>query len=181
MPVVSTWTQRRLRLYMLSQHPQMPLNFKSSLAWWHTSAPLSVACPLWPLLCKNSWKEMLTSPEMRAMRPLFSKSSKPLSVTPPQILQPITACDHTSRCLKVGLGAALLQDNKSIAFASKALTDAECTYTNIEMWHCGIKMPQSQVHWDIPDTYWAWLAGYLNRIDMNTVDTICYHCLYSPK
>ena len=33
---------------------------------------------------------------------------------------------------QVGLGAALLQDNKPIAFASKALTDAECRYTNIE-------------------------------------------------
>ena len=33
---------------------------------------------------------------------------------------------------QVGLGAALLQDNKPIAFASKALTNAECRYTNIE-------------------------------------------------
>ena len=32
----------------------------------------------------------------------------------------------------VGLGAALLQDNKPIAFARKALTDAECRYANIE-------------------------------------------------
>ena len=39
-------------------------------------------------------------------------------------------------------------------------------------------MPQSQVHWDIPDTYWAWLAGYVNRTEMNPMDTICYQCLY---
>ena len=31
-----------------------------------------------------------------------------------------------------GLGAALLQDNKPIAFASKALKDAETRYANIE-------------------------------------------------
>ena len=33
---------------------------------------------------------------------------------------------------QVGLGTALLQDNKPIAFTSKALTDAECRYANIE-------------------------------------------------
>ena len=33
---------------------------------------------------------------------------------------------------QVALVAALLQDNKPIAFASKALTDAECRYANIE-------------------------------------------------
>ena len=33
---------------------------------------------------------------------------------------------------QVGLGTALLQNNKPIAFASKALTDAECRYANIE-------------------------------------------------
>ena len=31
---------------------------------------------------------------------------------------------------QVGLGAARLQNNKPIAFASKALTDAECRYAN---------------------------------------------------
>ena len=33
---------------------------------------------------------------------------------------------------QVGLGAALLQDNKPVAFASKTLTEVECHYANIE-------------------------------------------------
>ena len=33
---------------------------------------------------------------------------------------------------QVGLGAALLQNGKPIAFASKALTETECQYANIE-------------------------------------------------
>ena len=33
---------------------------------------------------------------------------------------------------QVGLGAALLQNNNPIAFASKALTEAECHYSNIK-------------------------------------------------
>ena len=33
---------------------------------------------------------------------------------------------------QVGLGTALLQNGKPIAFASKALTKTECRYTNIE-------------------------------------------------
>ena len=37
---------------------------------------------------------------------------------------------------QVGLGAALLQNNKPVAFASKALTDAECRYANIERERC---------------------------------------------
>ena len=33
---------------------------------------------------------------------------------------------------QVGLGAALLQNGKPVAFASKALTKTECRYANIE-------------------------------------------------
>ena len=33
---------------------------------------------------------------------------------------------------QVGLGTALLQNNKPMAFTSKALTGAECRYVNIE-------------------------------------------------
>ena len=43
--------------------------------------------------------------------------------------QPVTIQVNASQ---VGLSTALLQNNKPIAFASKALTDAECRYVNIE-------------------------------------------------
>ena len=46
-----------------------------------------------------------------------------------ELLLPVTIQVNTSQ---VGLGGALLQDNKPLAFASKALTDAECRYANIE-------------------------------------------------
>ena len=42
---------------------------------------------------------------------------------------PVTNQDDASQ---VGLGAALLQNGKPIAFASKALTETECQYVNIE-------------------------------------------------
>ena len=38
--------------------------------------------------------------------------------------------------LQEGLGAALLQNGKPVAFASKALTKTECQYTNIERERC---------------------------------------------
>ena len=51
------------------------------------------------------------------------------------------------------------------------------------MWHCGGVIPQPQVHWEIPDTYWAWLAWVhaqrgLNRTERNSMYTICYHTIY---
>ena len=104
LPVWCQWcpprTQRRSMLCMLSQHPQMSLNSKSSSAWWHTSAPLSMACPLWLLLC-------MRTPEKRCQLHLecqlwgcFSASQASCHQQHhPQILWPITACDHTSQCL----------------------------------------------------------------------------------
>ena len=53
---------------------------------WHgdiSQSPSSVTCPPLLPLCKNSWKKMLTSSGMPAMRLLLSQSSKPLSATPP--------------------------------------------------------------------------------------------------
>ena len=53
---------------------------------------------------------------------LFSRSRKLLSVTPPSGIS----------TLQVGLGASLLQNGKPMAFASKALTETEHQYANIE-------------------------------------------------
>ena len=47
-------------------------------------------------------------------------------VTPPCVLMPIPRSDQS------GLGAALLQNGKCIAFASKALTETEHQYANFE-------------------------------------------------
>ena len=49
-----------------------------------------------------------------------------------QVLWPITTHDYPSWCLTVGLGTALLQNGKPVALASKALTETECWYANIE-------------------------------------------------
>ena len=47
---------------------------------------------------------------------------------------------------QVGLGAALLQNNKPIAFTSKALTDAECRYASIEREMLAIVFGAEQFH-----------------------------------
>ena len=85
---------------LLSQHPQMSLNFKSSSAWWHTSAPLSMACPLWLLLCENSWKKKADFTWNASYEVTFSVSQASCCQWHhPQKLWPITACDHTRKCL----------------------------------------------------------------------------------
>ena len=47
---------------------------------------------------------------------------------------------------QVGLGAALLQNGKPIAFASKALTETECQYSNIEREMLAIVFRAEQFH-----------------------------------
>ena len=48
------------------------------------------------------------------------------------ILWPHTASTDTHGCKWIWMGAALIQNNCSIAFASKTLTDMEIQYVNIE-------------------------------------------------
>ena len=50
----------------------------------------------------------------------------------PQILWPVTACDHTSQCLTGRSRCSTPTEQQPMAFASKALIDAECRYVNIE-------------------------------------------------
>ena len=50
----------------------------------------------------------------------------------PQILWPVTACDHTSQCLTGRSRCSTPTEQQTHSFASKALTDAECRYANIE-------------------------------------------------
>ena len=133
MPMVSTWTQRRSMLYMLPQHPQMSLNSKSSSAWWYTSAPSSVACPLWLPLCENSCKKDADFTWNASYEAAFQQVKQAIisdtTLRYFNLSLPVTIQVDASQ---VGLGAALLQDNKPIAFRSKALTNAECRYANIE-------------------------------------------------
>ena len=88
----------------------------------------TLTAALWELLQKDAnftWRA--------TYKATFQQVIKPLSVTPP-------SSTSTHYCLwpyklipqREGLGAVLLQDNKPIAFASKALTNAECRYANIE-------------------------------------------------
>ena len=64
---------------------------------------------------------------------LLSRTRKPLSVIPPSgTLTPSLLVTIQVDASQVGLHAALLQNGKLIAFASKALTETECQYANIE-------------------------------------------------
>ena len=89
----------KVMLFMLSQHPQMSVNSKSSLAWWHTSAPLS-----WPVHSDHS---SVRTHEKRCQLHLECQLWGHFSASQvschqwhhPQVLQPGTACDHTSQCL----------------------------------------------------------------------------------
>ena len=47
---------------------------------------------------------------------------------------------------KIGLGAALLQESQPIVYASRALTDTECRYSNIERELLGVVFELKKLH-----------------------------------
>ena len=89
----------KVNAVMLSQHPQMSLNSKSSLAWWHFLSPFIHGLPLWLFHCKNSWKKDADHLECQIWGCFSASQASHHQQHHPQALQPITACDHTSQCL----------------------------------------------------------------------------------
>ena len=85
----------------------------------------TLTAPLQELLRKDADFTWNASYEAAFQQAIVSNSSLRYS----DLLLSVTIQVDASQ---VGLDAALLQDNKPIAFASKTLTDAECRYANIE-------------------------------------------------
>ena len=99
MPMVSTQTQERSMLYMPCQHQQASQNSKEFLGlvmYLHPFIPglSSLTAPLCELLKKDAdflWNQ--------PMMPLYSRSRKLLSATPPSGISTLTTGDNTSWCL----------------------------------------------------------------------------------
>ena len=88
----------------------------------------TLTAPLWELLKKDAnftWNASYETAFEWVKQAVISNTT--LRYFDPSL--PVTIQVDASQ---VGLGAALLQNNKPIAFASKALTDAECRYASIE-------------------------------------------------
>ena len=108
------WTPRILR----SSH------IPKSLHPWS----IHLDCPLWELLKKDtdfSWNHTYDTAFEQIKEAVISDTT--LRYFDPSL--PVTIQVDASQ---VGLGAALLQNGKPVAFASKALTKTECWYVNIE-------------------------------------------------
>ena len=76
---------------------------------------------------------MLNSAGMPPIKQLFNVLKMLLLVTLPfNTLKPSCPITVQVDALQVGLEAALLQDKKPVAFASKALTEVKHQYANIE-------------------------------------------------
>ena len=133
MPMVYTWIQRRLMLCMLSQHPRMSLNSQEFLGMVTYLSPFisglsTLTAPLQELLKKDAnftWNTSYEATFEWVKQAVISNTT--LRYFDP--LLPVTIQVDVSQ---VGQGAALLQNNKPVAFTSKALTDAKCRYVNIE-------------------------------------------------
>ena len=88
----------------------------------------TLTAPLWELLRKDvdfTWNASYEATFERVKQAVVSNTT--LRYFDPSL--PVTIQVDASQ---VGLGTLLLQNNKPVAFTSKALTDAECRYTNIE-------------------------------------------------
>ena len=88
----------------------------------------TLTAPLWELLKKDtnfSWNCTYDIPFEWVKEAVISDTT--LRYFDPSL--PVTIQVDASQ---VGLGAALLQNGKPIAFASKALTETKCRYANIE-------------------------------------------------
>ena len=88
----------------------------------------TLTAPLWELLRKDAyfiWNASYEAAFQWVKQAIISNTT--FRYFDPSL--PVTIQVDASQ---VGLGTALLQDNKPIAFASKALTNAECRYANME-------------------------------------------------
>ena len=102
----------------------------------------TLTAPLQELLRKDAnfiWKASYEAAFQQVKQAIVSDTT--LRYFNPSL--PVTIQVNASQ---VGLGAALLQDNRPIAFASKALTDAECRYTNIEREMLGVVFGVERFH-----------------------------------
>ena len=91
---------------------------------------------LWPILSDHS---SVRTPEKRCRLHLKCQlwvKQAIVSNTTLRYFDPLLPVTIQVDASQIGLGTAFLQDNKPIAFASKALTDAECRYANIERERC---------------------------------------------
>ena len=133
MAVVSTQTWRRSVLYMLSQHLQMSLNSQEFLGMVTYLSPFihglsTLTASLWELPKKDAnftWNASYKAAFQQVKQAVISDTTLRYF----DLLLPVTIQVDASQ---VGLGAALVQDNKPVAFPSKALTDAECRCANRE-------------------------------------------------
>ena len=115
----------------------MSLNFQEFLGLVTYLSPFipslsTLTAPLWQLLKKDTdfiWNLTYDATFEWVKEAVVSDTT--LRYFDPSL--PVTIQVNASQ---VGLGATLLQNGKPVAFASKALTETECQYANIERERC---------------------------------------------
>ena len=78
-----------------------------------------------------------------------------------------------------GLGACLLQDDRQVYFASKALTDAQKSYVEMELESLAVAWAMEKIHhFYIPETTWSHIVkGFDSSNSKITADTNQNICL----